>query len=109
MQKFNATNSLATSLGFIASTILSFFLFKNLSFYWLITMNMITYLVSGILYYSLKVNKEATEFSAPTSTGDVENKQDKSNLAKSLNVYFVRVSSYRNILVSKHFWFISVL
>lgn len=83
MQKFNATNSLATSLGFIASTILSFFLFKNLSFYWLITMNMITYLVSGILYYSLKVNKEATVFSAPTSTGDVENKQDKSNLAKS--------------------------
>lgn len=83
MQKFNASNSLATSLGFFASTILSFFLFKNLSFYWLITMNMVTYLVSGILYYSLKVNKEATIFSKPELTDSTENRQIKSNLAKS--------------------------
>ncbi|AXE61035.1 methylase [[Mycoplasma] phocae] len=62
LKTINIANSFATSFGFLLSAILSFFLFKNIQFYWLVVMNMISYLISGILYFTLKVNKVATNF-----------------------------------------------
>lgn len=70
MKIINISNSFATSFGFFLSTIFSFFLFKNLDFYWLVIMNMVTYLISGILYYSLKTSATAANFEIITNKNE---------------------------------------
>lgn len=60
--KINIGSSFATSVGFMASPILSFFIYQNLSFYYLIIFNCVTYLLSGFLYLSLQTNHEKSVF-----------------------------------------------
>ncbi|WP_211305404.1 MFS transporter [Metamycoplasma auris] len=62
MKTLNISNSFATSFGLLLSAILSFFLFKNLAFYWLVILNMVTYLISGFLYFSLQTTSSSTNF-----------------------------------------------
>lgn len=63
LKSFNIGNSLATSIGLVLSPLMSFYLYNYLQFYWLIVFNIITYLISGILYWSLKLNINSIEFS----------------------------------------------
>ncbi|MEA4115437.1 methyltransferase domain-containing protein [Mycoplasma sp. 744] len=62
LKAFNIGNSFATSIGFVFSPLMSFYLYNYLEFYWLIVFNILTYLISGFLYYSLKINQEPFEF-----------------------------------------------
>ncbi|AJR12347.1 Uncharacterised protein [Mesomycoplasma dispar] len=63
MWKTNIGSSFATSVGFVLSPILTYFIYQNLSFHYLIIFNCLTYLLSGFLYLLLKTNKEKTVFS----------------------------------------------
>ncbi|MBN0970507.1 MFS transporter [Mycoplasma phocoeninasale] len=75
LKTINIANSFATSFGFLLSAILSFFLFKNIQFYWLVVMNMVSYLISGILYFTLKVNKTATDFQSNDQSNKIITKR----------------------------------
>lgn len=81
MWKMNIGSSFATSIGFMVSPILSFFIYKNLDFYYLIIFNCLTYLLSGFLYLSLKTHKEKSVFATnvikPTSIVVTESKTYK--------------------------------
>nr|WP_129622669.1 MFS transporter [Mycoplasmopsis columbinasalis] len=62
MKKYNTFSSLATSLGVTISLFFSYFLYNKLEFFWLIVFNMLTYIISGFLYFSLKTSKESAIF-----------------------------------------------
>lgn len=72
LKSFNIGNSLATSIGFVLSPLMSFYLYNYLQFYWLIVFNIITYLISGILYWSLKLNINSIEFSKKTISQEIK-------------------------------------
>ncbi|ASU14737.1 hypothetical protein CIB43_00854 [Mesomycoplasma hyopneumoniae] len=63
MVNINILSTFATSMGFLLSAIFGLFLYTKLEFYWMIIFNLFTYLVSGFLYYSLKLNSQKIEFS----------------------------------------------
>ncbi|MEA4162349.1 MFS transporter [Mycoplasma sp. 4404] len=62
LNKFNIGNSFAISIGLVLSPILSLLLYKYLPFYSLVIFNMLTYILSGLLYWSLKTKSEMTIF-----------------------------------------------
>ncbi|WP_348602568.1 MFS transporter [Mesomycoplasma hyopneumoniae] len=63
MVNINILSTFATSMGFLLSAIFGLFLYTKLEFYWMIIFNLFTYLVSGFLYCSLKLNSQKMEFS----------------------------------------------
>ncbi|MBG0730903.1 hypothetical protein [Mycoplasma sp. 'Moose RK'] len=62
MTNLNIFSTFAAAIGFLISAVFSIILYSNLDFHWLISFNILTYLTSGILYFSLKFNKIKFDF-----------------------------------------------
>ncbi|VEU59238.1 MFS transporter [Mesomycoplasma neurolyticum] len=61
IKKYNYLNSWATTLSFVFFPFISL-LFSYFNYYFLIIFNICTYLLSGLLYFSLSLNKKAIVF-----------------------------------------------
>ncbi|VDR42574.1 methyltransferase domain-containing protein [Mycoplasmopsis caviae] len=78
MEKINIGNVISSSIGFLLSPILSFVLYKYLPFYFLCIINIITYIISGILYWKIKINNNYFEFNKSIGKNNL-NKNSKSS------------------------------
>ncbi|WP_036464546.1 MFS transporter [Mycoplasmopsis sturni] len=77
LHKMNTGFSLGLGISFVLSPLLSYFLYTNLPFYFLVILNIGTYLLSGFLYWSILVSKSPHEFAKD------ENKSDLINVYKT--------------------------
>lgn len=87
MKNYNIGFSLSIGIGLFLSPILSLFLFNYLEFYVLVLFNIVTFIISGILYFSLKTNDTPYEFKQ-----DVTKKvETKPTLSSWIYVIFVSI------------------
>ncbi|WP_069097759.1 MFS transporter [Mesomycoplasma ovipneumoniae] len=62
MQNINVFSSFATAMGFLISAVFALVIYSRLDFYWMVLFNMITYSISGLLYFLLKLNAKKIDF-----------------------------------------------
>ncbi len=62
MQNINVFSSFATAMGFLISAVFALVIYSRLDFYWMVLFNMITYSISGLLYFLLKLNTKKFDF-----------------------------------------------
>ncbi len=93
MKNYNIGFSLSIGIGLFLSPILSLFLFNYLEFYILVLFNISTFLISGLLYFSLKTKSDPYEFKQ-----DVQ-KKTETTPALSSWMYVVFVSIFIGIFL----------
>ncbi|MDD7907585.1 methylase, partial [Metamycoplasma hyosynoviae] len=76
VKTYNVLTTISTSIAFLLAPIFSLILFSKLSFWALILLNMVTYLISGFLYFSFKLNEKEIELV----------KQEKTDLTNQSNI-----------------------
>ncbi len=73
MQNINVFSSFATAMGFLISAVFALVIYSRLDFYWMVLFNMITYSVSGLLYFLLKLNPKKFDFALSQQENFKEN------------------------------------
>ncbi|MDC8920677.1 hypothetical protein PR253_03195 [Metamycoplasma hyosynoviae] len=76
VKTYNVLTTISTSIAFLLAPIFSLILFSKLPFWTLILLNMVTYLISGFLYFSFKLNEKEIELV----------KQEKTDLTNQSNI-----------------------
>ncbi|MDD1361743.1 hypothetical protein PT302_03630, partial [Metamycoplasma hyosynoviae] len=76
VKTYNVLTTISTSIAFLLAPIFSLILFSKLPFWALILLNMVTYLISGFLYFSFKLNEKEIELV----------KQEKTDLTNQSNI-----------------------
>ncbi|MDC8914676.1 hypothetical protein, partial [Metamycoplasma hyosynoviae] len=76
VKTYNILTTISTSIAFLLAPIFSLILFSKLPFWALILLNMVTYLISGFLYFSFKLNEKEIELV----------KQEKTDLTNQSNI-----------------------
>ncbi|BAQ54515.1 hypothetical protein MARG145_0535 [Mycoplasmopsis arginini] len=91
IKTYNFLTVLLTSTSILLGVALSFVLFSKLPFWSIIVFNMITYLISGILYFKLKPNAKALN-----TTAEIE----QNKIANSLETVKIQTKRYiKNIWI----------
>ncbi|CRH45630.1 Uncharacterised protein [Mycoplasmopsis arginini] len=85
IKTYNFLTVLLTSTSILLGVALSFVLFSKLPFWSIIVFNMITYLISGILYFKLKPNAKALN-----TTAEIE----QNKIANSLETVKIQTKRY---------------
>ncbi|WP_406615932.1 hypothetical protein ACJA25_01220 [Mycoplasmopsis hyopharyngis] len=75
IKTYNSLTIIATSISLLIGPIFSVIVFSKLPFWTLIVLNIITYLVSGILYLFLKTSEQALETIDETNENNEQEKQ----------------------------------
>ncbi|WP_069098356.1 MFS transporter [Mesomycoplasma ovipneumoniae] len=73
MQNINVFSSFATAMGFLISAVFALIIYSRLDFYWMVLFNMITYSISGLLYFLLKLNPKKFDFALSQQENFKEN------------------------------------
>lgn len=73
MQNINVFSSFATAMGFLISAVFALVIYSRLDFYWMVLFNMITYSISGLLYFLLKLNTKKFDFALSQQENFKEN------------------------------------
>ncbi|MHA0261410.1 MFS transporter [Mesomycoplasma ovipneumoniae] len=73
MQNINVFSSFATAIGFLISAVFALVIYSRLDFYWMVLFNMITYSISGMLYFLLKLNPKKFDFALSQQENFKEN------------------------------------
>ncbi|WP_337903947.1 MFS transporter [Mesomycoplasma ovipneumoniae] len=73
MQNINVFSSFATAMGFLISAVFALVIYSRLDFYWMVLFNMITYSISGLLYFLLKLNAKKIDFALSQQENFKEN------------------------------------
>ncbi|XBE78058.1 MFS transporter [Mesomycoplasma ovipneumoniae] len=73
MQNINVFSSFATAMGFLISAVFALVIYSRLDFYWMVLFNMITYSISGMLYFWLKLNAKKFDFALSQQENFKEN------------------------------------
>ncbi|WP_337898203.1 MFS transporter [Mesomycoplasma ovipneumoniae] len=73
MQNINVFSSFATAMGFLISAVFALVIYSRLDFYWMVLFNMITYSISGALYFFLKLNTKKFDFALSQQENFKEN------------------------------------
>ncbi|WP_337904396.1 MFS transporter [Mesomycoplasma ovipneumoniae] len=73
MQNINVFSSFATAMGFLISAVFALVIYSRLDFYWMVLFNMITYSISGMLYFLLKLNAKKIDFALSQQENFKEN------------------------------------
>lgn len=73
MQNINVFSSFATAMGFLISAVFALVIYSRLDFYWMVLFNMITYSISGALYFFLKLNVKKFDFALSQQENFKEN------------------------------------
>ncbi|MHA0305689.1 MFS transporter [Mesomycoplasma ovipneumoniae] len=73
MQNINVFSSFATAMGFLISAVFALVIYSRLDFYWMVLFNMITYSISGLLYFLLKLNPKKFDFALSQQENFKEN------------------------------------
>lgn len=87
LHNINILSTFGTSFGFLISSILTILLYNKLDFFILIIANMITYIISGLLYLWLSLSSTKTKF-------DSENKEIQKNKTTTYKWIFILSSSF---------------
>ncbi|MCU9931397.1 hypothetical protein ONA02_03875 [Mycoplasmopsis felis] len=87
LHNINILSTFGTSFGFLMSAILTILLYNKLDFFILIISNMITYIISGLLYLWLSLSSTKTKF-------DSENKETQKNKTTTYKWIFILSSSF---------------
>ncbi|WP_051789161.1 MFS transporter [Mycoplasma buteonis] len=70
LKKMNIGFSLGLGISFVLSPLLSLFIYNNLPFYSLVILNIVTYLLSGLLYWSIATFEKPNEFEVSKSASN---------------------------------------
>ncbi|MDW2834356.1 MFS transporter [Mesomycoplasma ovipneumoniae] len=73
MQNINVFSSFATAMGFLISAVFALVIYSRLDFYWMVLFNMVTYSISGLLYFLLKLNTKKFDFALSQQENFKEN------------------------------------
>ncbi|MCU9939819.1 hypothetical protein NW739_03630 [Mycoplasmopsis felis] len=87
LHNINILSTFGTSFGFLISAILTILLYNKLDFFILIIANMITYIISGLLYLWLSLSSTKTKF-------DSENKETQKTKTTTYKWIFILSSSF---------------
>ncbi|WP_373438743.1 hypothetical protein [Metamycoplasma equirhinis] len=88
IKTYNILTTISTSIALLLAPIFSLILFSKLPFWTLILLNMVTYFISGFLYFSFKLNENSLELVKEQKEDNPNQNIKQNNILKWIYTFF---------------------